>query len=40
MTGNDKKQIQQCVKNVTCIKFGWSEERKDVPEMVSQSRTT
>jgi hypothetical protein len=40
MTGNDKKQIQQCVKNVTPIKFGWFQEREDVPEMVSQSRTT
>jgi len=39
MTGNGKRQIQQCVENVTCIKSGWFEERKDVPEMVSQSRT-
>jgi hypothetical protein len=40
MTGNDNKQIQQFFKNVTCIQFGWFEERKDVSEMASQSRTT
>jgi hypothetical protein len=40
MTGNDKKQIQQCEKNVTCLNFGWFEEKKDVHEMISQSRMT